>query len=72
MPLDELDRFLEREFDERLILVGTPDECIEKIQEIHDRTDFDELKLRVSTQGWNPADTERTIELLGEKVLPSF
>jgi len=74
--LAELEHTLEHEFDDyvddRTILAGTPDECIEQVEHVREATGCDEIICRVSTIGWDHKKAMETIDLLGEKVLPSF
>lgn len=67
-----LEHELESHIESRCLVAGTPDQCIEKIQRIHDNTGFDEFILRVSTYGLPKDDGLETIELLASEVLPSF
>jgi len=72
----ELDRTLEHEFEEyiceRMIAVGTPDECIEQFRHIQEATGCDQVLCRVSTVDWPHEAVMETLDLLGTDVLPSF
>lgn len=73
--LDRLNRQLsdfESYADPRFIVYGTPDDCIEKIERVYDRVDFDEFLLNVSAWQWPNDEAKETIRLLGEDVLLSF
>lgn len=74
--MDDLNRRFEEDFDgyvdERFIVSGTPDDCIEKIQYIDDRMAPDEFIFRVSAPGWSNEKALETIRMLGNEVLPSF
>lgn len=57
---------------ENAFIAGTPDECIEQIDRIFERTGCDELNMRLSCTGWDREATMETLDLLGQEVLPSF
>lgn len=74
--IEAFERELERDFDryaaDRTVVVGTPEECTEKIEWIIEETDCDELTFRPSTPGWEDAKARETIDRLGQDVLPAL
>ncbi|MFB6310907.1 MAG: LLM class flavin-dependent oxidoreductase [Salinirussus sp.] len=72
----ELEETLSGDFrqyvEERALVAGTPDEVIQQLERIETETGADEVVLRISTCGLPKKEGLRTIELLGEEVLPSF
>lgn len=65
---DDLGSYVE----ENAFIAGTPDECIEQIERIFERTGCAELIMRLSCTGWDREATMETLDLLGQEVLPSF
>jgi alkanesulfonate monooxygenase SsuD/methylene tetrahydromethanopterin reductase-like flavin-dependent oxidoreductase (luciferase family) len=64
VPFEELlkDRFI----------VGTPEECSEEIERYRDLLGVNHLLLRLQWPGMPQRDVLREIELIGEKVIPSW
>jgi alkanesulfonate monooxygenase SsuD/methylene tetrahydromethanopterin reductase-like flavin-dependent oxidoreductase (luciferase family) len=64
VPFEELlkDRFI----------VGTPEECSEEIERYRDLLGVNHLLLRLQWPGMPQRDVLRQIELIGEKVIPSW
>lgn len=63
---------LERYCEDSMFFAGTPDDCIEWIDRIADEADPDELAFRIHVDGFGRENAERTLELLGTEVLPSY
>jgi len=52
-------------------IVGTPDECIRRIQHVQDKYGCEELIMQVVYGGMPPAAAEKSIQLFGREVLPA-
>lgn len=57
---------------ERNLLVGTPDHVAEKIHELQDELNLQDLLLWSTHPGMDHAKTMRSFELFAEKVMPQF
>jgi alkanesulfonate monooxygenase SsuD/methylene tetrahydromethanopterin reductase-like flavin-dependent oxidoreductase (luciferase family) len=53
-------------------LVGTPEQCVQRVREYRERLGATHLFCRVQAPGMTQAQVLRTIRLLGEQVLPSI
>ena len=70
-PLDPQDDLFEA-VGEEIVLVGTPQKCLESLQRYHDEAGVDQFNLRISPGNMPFELVQRTITLLGEEVLPHF
>jgi alkanesulfonate monooxygenase SsuD/methylene tetrahydromethanopterin reductase-like flavin-dependent oxidoreductase (luciferase family) len=71
--VDDVEVDLDEYIDDRLWIVGDPDDCIEQVQRIVDRTDADELLLIPSRHSaWGQEKSLETLRLFGTEVMPSF
>ena len=52
------------------VIIGSPEECAEQLLVLREATDFTRLVARVQWLGMDQEIVQRTIRLLGEKVLP--
>jgi alkanesulfonate monooxygenase SsuD/methylene tetrahydromethanopterin reductase-like flavin-dependent oxidoreductase (luciferase family) len=55
-----------------LCLVGSPDDIIQQVERAHQQTGLNHIECRVRLPGLRAAQVERTIQLLGQRVLPYF
>lgn len=76
--LAEAHRFLEPQSDESAFrvraqtqhIVGTPEQCVQRVREYRERLGATHLLCRVQMPGMTQTQVLRTIRLLGEQVLP--
>jgi len=54
------------------LIVGTPEDCSERVKEYRERLGATHLICRVQAPGMTQDQVLRTIRLLGERVLPRF
>ena len=64
LPFEELakDRFI----------IGDPEECIRQIEEYQQRLGANWVMVRVQWPGMDNAKAMRTLELMGEHIIPAF
>jgi alkanesulfonate monooxygenase SsuD/methylene tetrahydromethanopterin reductase-like flavin-dependent oxidoreductase (luciferase family) len=78
LALAEGHRFLGRQYDEAEFrarvqtqhIVGTPEQCVQRVREYRERLGVTHLLCRVQAPGMTQAQVLRTIRLLGEQVFP--
>lgn len=58
--------------DERNLLVGTPDQVAEKVHELGEELDLQDLLLWTTHPGMDHGKAMRSFELFAEKVMPQF
>ena len=52
-------------------IVGTPDECIRRIEHVKDKYGCEELIMQVIYGGMPPEAAEKSIQLFGREVVPA-
>ncbi len=57
---------------EEIVLVGSPQRCLESIQRYHEEAGVNQFNLRISMGDMPLELIQRTVTLLGEQVLPHF